>query len=713
MDADMLLRLLTRIDVVIAIVVTIGCVCFRMHEKMSKFLDQNVIWILFGKVQQTEKHGGTLVAKCLKAHGVEFVFTLVGGHISPILVASKQLGIRVVDVRHEATAVFAADAVARLSGKPGVAAVTAGPGLANTICAVKNAQMAQSPLIVISGAAATLLKGRGSLQDIDQLSVMRSLCKYCASVTRVKDIVPTLKRAFAEAASGVPGPVFVEFPIDVLYNVAEISANMKLLDRTRARDVKDEDLHRMWMPVEASGKTKKEYVDHLRKTRPKAPVFLELSERGRKKQGWVVDAYLRLQRRRLFADAFAPVDFSPLPVNWPAVPKSAVRTTSKKLDSAKRPVCVIQSQALIRGPKYAEKLAAALVDLEIPCFLGGMARGLLPLNSKALYIRQGRTKALKKADVVILVGCMVDFRLQYGKSLPRKAFIVTANRSKEDLTKNTDLFWKPNISAQCDPCDFVLELAKMRKTKSGTSGWPVWLAELKQAEAARDASNRKRAEADAVGHGSQKGRSLLNPLGLCFAADELLGSNSIGDEHDGGASKTPSILIGDGGDFVACAAYTMRPRGALSWLDPGPFGTLGVGGGFALGAKLCRPEADVWLIYGDGSAGYSIAEFDTFKRHNLPIIALIGNDACWTQILREQEPILGDDVACQLEYTPYDVVAKGYGGEGFEIDGSMRSPKAIKEVLQKALAVSRKKKIPVCINAHIGETDFREGSISV
>lgn len=356
---------------------------------------------------------------------------------------------------------------------------------------------------------------------------------------------------------------------------------MNLLERTRARDVKEEELPRMWMPVEASGKTKKEYVNHLRKTRPKAPIFLELDSKSgkKKKQPWIVDTYLRLQRRRLFAGAFEPVDVSPLPVTWPSVPRNAIRSLSAELNTAKRPMFVIQSQALIRGPKYAEKLAAALVDLEIPCFLGGMARGLLPLNDRALYIRQGRTKALKKADVVILVGCMVDFRLQYGKSLPKRAFIVTANRSKEDLTKNTDLFWKPTIAAQCDPCDFVLELAKARR-KSDGKGWPVWLAELKEAEKVREASNRKRAAADAVGHGSLKGKNLLNPLSLCFAADELLGKNSTGDEHDGGASKTPSILIGDGGDFVACAAYTMRPRGALSWLDPGPFGTLGVGGGF-------------------------------------------------------------------------------------------------------------------------------------
>src|SRR5574341_1293436 len=113
-------------------------------------------------------HGGELIAEVCKAQGVPFLFTLCGGHISPILVACKRQGIRVVDVRHEATAVFAADAVARLTGIPGVAAVTAGPGLTNTVTAVKNAQLAQSPVIVLGGATATILKGRGSLQDIDQ-----------------------------------------------------------------------------------------------------------------------------------------------------------------------------------------------------------------------------------------------------------------------------------------------------------------------------------------------------------------------------------------------------------------------------------------------------------------------------------------------------------------------------------------------------------------
>jgi acetolactate synthase-like protein len=167
-------------------------------------------------------HGGDLVANVLKAQGVEVLFTLCGGHISPVLVGAKACGIRVVDTRHEATAVFAADAVARLTARPGVAVVTAGPGLTNTITAVKNAQLAQSPVILIGGAAPTVLQGRGALQDIDQLALLRPHVKEAHAVRRVRDIVPTLERAFRVAQEGVPGPVFVELPIDLLYEQATV-----------------------------------------------------------------------------------------------------------------------------------------------------------------------------------------------------------------------------------------------------------------------------------------------------------------------------------------------------------------------------------------------------------------------------------------------------------------------------------------------------------
>ena len=161
--------------------------------------------------------GGALIAEVLRKQGVRFLFTLCGGHISPILVGAKRADIRVIDVRHEVNAVFAADAVARLTGVPGVAAVTAGPGLTNTITAVKNAQLAQSPVIILGGATATVLRGRGALQDIDQMALMRPHVKWATTVSRVKDLVPALQKAFQVAQSDVPGPVFVECPVDLLY----------------------------------------------------------------------------------------------------------------------------------------------------------------------------------------------------------------------------------------------------------------------------------------------------------------------------------------------------------------------------------------------------------------------------------------------------------------------------------------------------------------
>ena len=178
---------------------------------------QLVRWQLVSDTIPYENYAGNLIGEILKSYGVKFLFTLCGGHISPILAGAKKQGIRVVDVRHEATAVFAADAISRLTGIPGVAAVTAGPGLTNSVTAIKNAQLAQSPVIVMGGATATLLKGRGSLQDIDQIALLRPHVKWFTTVKHVRDIIPTLDKAFHIAQSGIPGPVFLEYPLDVTF----------------------------------------------------------------------------------------------------------------------------------------------------------------------------------------------------------------------------------------------------------------------------------------------------------------------------------------------------------------------------------------------------------------------------------------------------------------------------------------------------------------
>jgi acetolactate synthase-1/2/3 large subunit len=167
-------------------------------------------------------------------------------------------------------------------------------------------------------------------------------------------------------------------------------------------------------------------------------------------------------------------------------------------------------------------------------------------------------------------------------------------------------------------------------------------------------------------------------------------------------------LIGDGGDFVATASYVIQPPGPLRWLDPGAFGTLGVGAGFALGAKLVHPTADVWVLYGDGSFGYSVAEFDTFVRHGLPVIAVIGNDASWSQIAREQVELLGDPVATELAHSDYERAVEGFGAAGVRLDDPELAAEAIEQARETAAAGK-----PTVLNVLLGKTDFRKGSISM
>jgi acetolactate synthase-1/2/3 large subunit len=146
----------------------------------------------------------------------------------------------------------------------------------------------------------------------------------------------------------------------------------------------------------------------------------------------------------------------------------------------------------------------------------------------------------------------------------------------------------------------------------------------------------------------------------------------------------------------------------LSWLDPGVFGTLGVGGGFALGAHQARPESEIWVLWGDGSIGFSLAEFDSFARHGVPAIGLVGNDASWAQIARDQVPALGDDVGTRLLPADYERAVEGLGGRGLRIE----SAEQVRPILEQARYLASQG-WPVLINALLAPSDFRRGSISL
>jgi len=575
-------------------------------------------------------HGGDRIAAVLKEHGVQFLFTLCGGHIAPILVGSKRQGIRVVDVRHEATALFAADAVARLSGTPGVAAVTAGPGVTNLITALKNAQLAQSPVVVLGGATATALRGRGALQDIDQSALVGPHVKWSARARRVRDLGPLLRRAFAVARDGVPGPVFIEIAVDLLY---------------------PENVVREWYGANTKG--------------------------SKSVSGRLLEFYLGRHVNKLFADQDGIRPIGSQAVSLPPPDSRKTRQVARRIERADRPVMLVGSQALL-NPLEAGELADAVESLGMPVYLSGMARGLMGPDHP-LHMRHQRKRTLKESDLVVLAGVPCDFRLNYGRHIPRRSYLVAANRSRRDLRLNR----RPDTGFVCDAGLFVRKLAE--ELRRDAARWSSWCGQLARRDTERDREIQQQSDQEIQG---------LNPLRVCREIDAHL-------DDDG-------VLVADGGDFVATASYVIRPRKPVSWLDPGVFGTLGVGAGFALGAKLCRPQSEVWVLYGDGSLGYSIAEFDTFVRHKIPIIAVVGNDACWMQIARDQVDILGDNVGCPLLQTDYHKVAEGLGAKGFWVAEADRLGEIIRQAKRAAVDGH-----PVLVNALIGKTDFRKGSISI
>ncbi len=580
-------------------------------------------------------HGGDIIGEILQRRGVRHVFTLCGGHISPILVGAKQRGLHVVDMREEVNAVFAADAAARLTGNVGVAAVTAGPGVTNTITAIKNAQMAESPVLLFGGATATVLRGRGSLQDIDQLSILAPITKWATRVTTFKSLGPTVERAMDLAQGGVPGPVFVEVPIDLLY---------------------PEETVREWTLAEAT---------------MKGPL------------GDALRFYLKAHLYRQFEQPHVPVRPPALPsvmdLTVPGEPGDKVRAVAAALKTAKRPLLVLGSQTLVNEPQPG-RIADAVRALGVPTYLGGMARGLLGKESD-LQFRHERGKALKEADLVIVCGFPFDFRLKYGQSIPKSATLVGVNLSAATLRKNRI----PDVAVKLHPGQFLVELAREAGAWSGADR-DAWLAALQKREDARDAQIEKDA--------SRKAERRVSPLKLFVELEKRLADDAI--------------LVADGGDFVGTASYILRPRGPLGWLDPGVYGTLGVGGGFAAGAAVCTEGREVWILWGDGSSAYSLSEFDTFVRHGLAPIALIGTDALWAQIARDQTELLGDPVGTVLRDTSYEKVAEGYGGVGLLLDDEAK----IGEVLDEAKRIARSGK-PVCVNVLLAPSDFRKGSISV
>ena len=571
------------------------------------------------------RHIGLEVGKFFKEKNISKVFTLCGGHISPILVGCEKENIDIIQVRDEVSSVFAADAVSRLTDSIGVAIVTAGPGVTNTVTAIKNAQMAQSPLLLIGGAAATLLKGKGSLQDIDQISLLKTYVKSAVSVSKARNVIPTLANAINIANSGVPGPVFVELPIDLLYPEEDI---------------------------------RKEHINQL----PKEGLVAKFMH-------WYVNRHLN----DLFSTKKSSIKIHPVKdfkLNQKQIDKAAL-----SIVRAKKPVFILGNQ-VTQNKEFLSMFLKSITKLNVPTYTSGMARGCFG-KEDSFFFKHNRRHALKNADVVVTLGVPLDFRLSYGFSINKNANLIAVNKSKEDLKRNR----KPDIGINGDPSRIMHEIGKIINAPSCQE----WIDELTSLEHERE---------DEINILAEEKFDNVNPIYLCKAIDQLIDNESI--------------LVADGGDFVGTASYAIKPRQALGWLDPGPFGTLGVGGGFAVGAKCSLPGKEVWILYGDGASAYSLAEFDTLCRHKLPVIAIIGNDASWQQIAREQKQMLGSNIGTELAFNAYEKVVEGYGGKGYYVDNQ----DTLIDTLKQAKA-DAKLGYPVLVNVKLSKSDFRKGSISV
>ncbi|MDP4014318.1 MAG: acetolactate synthase [Candidatus Nanopelagicales bacterium] len=520
-------------------------------------------------------HGGTHAVAAARAHGQSVLWTLSGAHIFPMLdaaVNAPESPLRIIDVRHEATAVFAAEATGKLSRSPGFASVTAGPGVTNSVSAIASAWFNGSPCVVLGGRAPAGRWGTGALQELDHPPLVSSITKEAFTITDPASAAPELDRAFGLAASPHRGPVFVDVPMDVLFSFAE--------------------------------------APH-----PAGPAL-----------------------NRLLPDP------------------DSIQRIAEALQQANRPVLVIGGDVWADG---AEGAALALVDqLRIPTIANGMGRGILPRGHDCLVTR-ARSTAFGQADLVLVVGAPLDFRLGYGifggKDGADPADVIHIADSPGEVARHTTL-----RDSTCGDLSAVLTgLADVYGKRGQVRDHSEWLNTL------TGVARKARADDDDL---------------LGRAADPIHPARIYGELIPRLADD--AIVIGDGGDFVSFAGRFIEPQRPGHWLDPGPFGCLGTGLGYAMAARAHRPSGQVVLLLGDGAAGFSLMDVDTLVRHQMPVVMVVGNNSAWALEKHPMRFLYGYDVAADLRPTEYDAVVSALGGAG----ETVRAPEGIGPALDRAFA---------------------------
>ena len=499
-----------------------------------------------------EGHGGQLALAALRAYGVTEMFTLSGGHVFPLYDAAHSSGFGIYDVRHEQSAVFAAEAVAKLRRRPGLAVLTAGPGVTNGISGLTSAYFNASPVLVLGGRAPAFRWGSGSLQEIDHVPLVTPITRYAATVTETSAIPAEVARALTAALTPHRGPAFLDVPLEVLFSSDDAAA----------------------------------------------PAAAEI----------------------------------------PAVEPDPdeVRRAASLLAGADRPVIIAGSD--VWAGDAIEALVAAAESLRVPVFTNGMGRGALPPGHPLGFAR-ARRPALNEADVVAVVGTPLDFRLSFGEFEDAKVIhLVDASSQRAG-----------HVTTAASPAgDLRTILTAFADHPGERAGHEEWIEGLRAAE---DAGKARDADA------------------MAAEADPIKPARVYGELRR--VLEPDAVTIGDGGDFVSYAGRYLEPARPGTWLDPGPYGCLGTGMGYAMGARVTYPDRQVCVLMGDGAAGFSLMDAESLVRQNLPVVIVVGNNGIWGLEKHPMRAMYGYDVAADLQPgLKYDDVVKALGGAGETVDKS-------------------------------------------
>jgi len=500
-------------------------------------------------------NAGRLAAKALKRLGVEHLFSLSGGHLFPLFDGCVEQGIHIVDHRHEEAATHAAEAYAKFTRQPGIAAVTAGPGVTNAVSSIAAARFNRSPIVVLGGRAPDHRWGAGSLQEYDHIPVVAPITKSAETVHDGSRAHIAIFDAWQESMRGAPGPTFIDIPLDILVS-----------------------------GVEESG-----------------------------------------------------VEWPELRHQAPEVDAEAVARAAAIINAAERPVIMAGSGAYWHHAEVPLRELALVAA--IPVYMNGLGRGLVPADHPNAFSRS-RTAALGAADVVILLGTPLDFRLNFGQSPPFRAGVklVRLDALPSDLNRNRqdDAGIAGNIGAA------LAALVERVDGSANRGSRETFMTGLRDLERASE----------------EKDRALLESTSDPIHPMRIYGELARRLDRD-------AVVIGDGGDFISYAGKYIATYEPGHFIDPGPFGGLGMGTPSAIAARLAYPDKQVLLLLGDGAAGFSLMEFDTMVRHRLPVVAVIGNNSAWGLEKHPMEMIYGWSVAAELNPSArYDQVVVALGGHG-------------------------------------------------